>query len=168
MKLIFATKNSGKTRSCQKRSRKQSSKLKANKSKDRGRAGTGSSFLENALIKCKSVSETTGRPTIADDSGLVVPALNGRPGIYSARYSDREPVMRKMFKSSFRNKVYLRSQAYFFVVWFLWFLPMIPFPSLLKVYGKEKFWTHQQVRAASATTLYFIAGIWHDSGRAPC
>ena len=44
-------------------------------------------FIENALIKARHASAETGLPAIADDSGLVVPALGGAPGIYSARYS---------------------------------------------------------------------------------
>jgi len=48
---------------------------------------TGLSFIENALIKARHASEATGLTAIADDSGLVVPALGGAPGIYSARYS---------------------------------------------------------------------------------
>jgi len=44
-------------------------------------------FVENALIKARHASAETGLPAIADDSGLVVPALGGAPGIYSARYS---------------------------------------------------------------------------------
>jgi XTP/dITP diphosphohydrolase len=48
---------------------------------------TGTSFVENALIKARHAAIMTGLPAIADDSGLVVDALDGRPGIYSARYS---------------------------------------------------------------------------------
>jgi XTP/dITP diphosphohydrolase len=48
---------------------------------------TGLSFIENALIKARHASDSTDLPAIADDSGLVVPALGGAPGIYSARYS---------------------------------------------------------------------------------
>jgi XTP/dITP diphosphohydrolase len=48
---------------------------------------TASTFVENALIKARHASLQTGLPAIADDSGLVVPALGGAPGIYSARYS---------------------------------------------------------------------------------
>ena len=48
---------------------------------------TGSTFEENSLIKARTVAEAVGLATIADDSGLEVDALNGRPGIYSARYS---------------------------------------------------------------------------------
>jgi len=49
---------------------------------------TGLTFVENAIIKARNASEQSGLPAIADDSGLVVDALNGEPGIYSARYSD--------------------------------------------------------------------------------
>lgn len=48
---------------------------------------TGLSFLENALIKARHASKLGGRPALADDSGLVVPALDGQPGIYSARFA---------------------------------------------------------------------------------
>ena len=48
---------------------------------------TGLSFVENALIKARHAALQTGRAALADDSGLEVPALNGQPGIYSARYA---------------------------------------------------------------------------------
>jgi XTP/dITP diphosphohydrolase len=48
---------------------------------------TGSTFKENALLKARSVCNETGLPAIADDSGLCVDALDGAPGIYSARYA---------------------------------------------------------------------------------
>lgn len=48
----------------------------------------GLTFIENALIKARDAAKKSGLPTLADDSGLVVPALNGEPGIYSARYSE--------------------------------------------------------------------------------
>ena len=47
---------------------------------------TGETFYENALLKAKFVYENTGETAIADDSGLCVNALNGEPGLYSARY----------------------------------------------------------------------------------
>jgi len=47
----------------------------------------GSTFYENALIKAKTVSQTLNLPALADDSGICVEALNGEPGIYSARYA---------------------------------------------------------------------------------
>ena len=48
---------------------------------------TGTTFLDNALIKAEAAVEQTGLPAIADDSGLVVDALDGEPGVYSARYA---------------------------------------------------------------------------------
>ena len=47
---------------------------------------TGTTFEENARIKARAVMQATGLPAIADDSGLCVDALNGAPGVYSARY----------------------------------------------------------------------------------
>jgi len=43
-------------------------------------------FVENALIKARALAEKVGEPALADDSGLVVPCLNGAPGVYSSRY----------------------------------------------------------------------------------
>ena len=51
---------------------------------------TGSSFIENALIKARNASFQTNLPALADDSGLEVEALDGDPGIYSARYAGEE------------------------------------------------------------------------------
>ena len=50
---------------------------------------TGATFMENALIKARSVVEQTGFAALADDSGLVVDALNGMPGVLSARWAGR-------------------------------------------------------------------------------
>jgi XTP/dITP diphosphohydrolase len=50
---------------------------------------TGDTFAANALIKARAVSEATGLPAIADDSGLCVDALNSMPGIFSARWSGK-------------------------------------------------------------------------------
>ena len=47
---------------------------------------TGTTFEENSLLKARAVMEASGMPAIADDSGLCVDALNGAPGVYSARY----------------------------------------------------------------------------------
>ncbi len=47
---------------------------------------TGATFEENSMLKAKAVMEASGLPAIADDSGLCVDALNGAPGVYSARY----------------------------------------------------------------------------------
>ena len=52
-------------------------------------AETGSTFRDNALLKARAVSAHTGLPAVADDSGLCVDALNGMPGVFSARWSGR-------------------------------------------------------------------------------
>lgn len=51
---------------------------------------TGTSYLENALGKARALFDQVRRPVIADDSGISVPALGGAPGIYSARYGEKE------------------------------------------------------------------------------
>ena len=49
---------------------------------------TGTTFHENSLIKAQHAADATGLPALADDSGLAVDALDGAPGVYSARYAD--------------------------------------------------------------------------------
>lgn len=51
---------------------------------------TGATFTENAALKAEAASSASGLPSLADDSGLVVPALDGAPGIYSARWAGPE------------------------------------------------------------------------------
>ena len=48
---------------------------------------TGATFEENSLLKARTISKLTGLPALADDSGICVDALDGAPGLYSARYS---------------------------------------------------------------------------------
>lgn len=50
---------------------------------------TGLTFMENALLKAREGAARTGLPTVADDSGLAVDAMNGMPGVFSARWSGR-------------------------------------------------------------------------------
>lgn len=53
-------------------------------------AETGTTFVENALIKARAASEACGLPALADDSGLSVTALGGRPGVYTADWAERQ------------------------------------------------------------------------------
>ncbi|QHL91711.1 RdgB/HAM1 family non-canonical purine NTP pyrophosphatase [Sphingomonas changnyeongensis] len=54
-------------------------------------AETGQSFADNALIKAHAAAEGAGLPALADDSGLCVPALGGRPGVATADWAERQP-----------------------------------------------------------------------------
>ena len=51
---------------------------------------TGQTFIENALIKARAGAQASGLPTLADDSGLIVPSLGGAPGVYSSHYAGPE------------------------------------------------------------------------------
>lgn len=76
----------------------------------------GDSFEANAKIKAKYCFEKTGKPSLGDDSGLVVPALDGRPGIYSARYAgdhDFKANIRKVLEEMKDTK---EREAYFITV----------------------------------------------------
>lgn len=53
-------------------------------------AETGTTFVENALIKARAAAEKSGLPALADDSGLSVAALGGRPGVYTADWAERQ------------------------------------------------------------------------------
>ncbi len=54
-------------------------------------AETGTTFVENALIKARAAAEAAQLPALADDSGLSVTALGGRPGVYTADWAERQP-----------------------------------------------------------------------------
>ncbi len=65
---------------------------------------TGSSFLENASLKARSWAKETGFPALADDSGIEVNALDGRPGIYSARVASDDEGCRNWLLESLQGK----------------------------------------------------------------
>jgi XTP/dITP diphosphohydrolase len=87
--IIIATKNQGKLNEfkamLEPRGFEVSSILELNPELDIEE--TGASFRENAAIKAETLARQLNQPVIADDSGLMVDALDGRPGIYSARYA---------------------------------------------------------------------------------
>ncbi|NES86034.1 MAG: RdgB/HAM1 family non-canonical purine NTP pyrophosphatase [Moorea sp. SIO2B7] len=85
-KLIVATGNPGKLREMQEYLRDLDWKLEL-KPDDLDIEETGDTFMANACLKASQVAKITGEWAIADDSGLAVDALNGAPGIYSARYA---------------------------------------------------------------------------------
>lgn len=76
----------------------------------------GDSFHANALIKAQYCYEKTGQPSIGDDSGLVVEALDGRPGIYSARYAGDHDFAKNMAKVLDELGVTENRAAYFVTV----------------------------------------------------
>lgn len=85
MKLVLATHNPGKIREFSQMSQQQDIELLPMPD-DLDPEETGSTFMENALIKALAAARATNMPAVADDSGLEVDALDGRPGIRSARY----------------------------------------------------------------------------------
>ncbi|MDO4763636.1 MAG: RdgB/HAM1 family non-canonical purine NTP pyrophosphatase [Flavobacteriaceae bacterium] len=76
----------------------------------------GKTFHENALIKAKYCFEKTGKPSIGDDSGLVIPALGGRPGIFSARYAGAHDFDANMSKVLEEMQGVSEKEAYFITV----------------------------------------------------
>ena len=88
MKIVFASNNSGKIQELQSLLQPWNIELiPQNALNVTEIEETGLTFLENALLKARHASQQTGLPAIADDSGLEVAALQGAPGIYSARYA---------------------------------------------------------------------------------
>lgn len=78
---------------------------------------TGSTFMENALIKARALSRLTKLPVLADDSGLVTAALNGEPGIYSSRYAGENATDKENRDKLIRNlKGHADKSAYFTAV----------------------------------------------------
>lgn len=72
---------------------------------------TGETFAENSLLKSQTIAKELGIPCLADDSGLCVDALNGAPGVYSARYAPNrdfdkamERLLKEMSESSDKNR----------------------------------------------------------------
>ena len=78
---------------------------------------TGLSFIENAIIKARHASLLAHKPALADDSGLVVPALDGEPGIFSARYAGEQASDQENIQLLLHNMALLpaeQRQAYFY------------------------------------------------------
>ena len=76
----------------------------------------GDSFHANALIKAKYCFEKTGKSSLGDDSGLVVPALDGRPGIFSARYAGNHNFEKNISKVLGEMENVENRKAYFITV----------------------------------------------------
>lgn len=76
----------------------------------------GNTFHENACIKAEYCFKTTGKASLGDDSGLVVDALDGRPGIYSARYAGKHDFAKNMAKVLGEMEHEENRKAYFVTV----------------------------------------------------
>lgn len=77
----------------------------------------GSTFLQNALIKAKAFNEVVDIPVLGDDSGLIVPSLNGEPGVLSARYAgDTQDDLANINKLLYNMKDVSNRDAYFMTV----------------------------------------------------
>ena len=87
MKIALATRNAGKAAELQALLGDQYELVTMDQLGIDSPAEDGLTFVENALIKARYTSHQSGLPAIADDSGLCVDAINGEPGIHSARYS---------------------------------------------------------------------------------
>lgn len=89
--ILFATNNQGKVKELKKAFKKAGVDLDIKTNADLDNpphvAETGKTFEENAKLKAHALADFSGMPTIADDSGLIVDALNGAPGVRSARYA---------------------------------------------------------------------------------
>ena len=86
-KIILATGNEGKVRELNAMLKGHYNVISQNDMQVKEVPETGTTFIENALIKARNASLQTKLPALADDSGLQVEALNGEPGVYSARYA---------------------------------------------------------------------------------
>lgn len=90
-KIVLASNNPGKLREIQAVLDRQRYPLIAQSELQIGEvAETGTTFVENALIKARHAAQQSGRCALADDSGLEVDALQGAPGVYSARYAGEQ------------------------------------------------------------------------------
>ncbi|MBU6478246.1 MAG: RdgB/HAM1 family non-canonical purine NTP pyrophosphatase [Xanthomonadaceae bacterium] len=88
MKLVLASSNAGKLAELSELLAGSGIELAAQSELDIGEAReTGLTFVENAILKARHASRVSGMPALADDSGLCVDALDGAPGLYSARYA---------------------------------------------------------------------------------
>jgi XTP/dITP diphosphohydrolase len=95
MKIVLATHNPGKIREFSQMAAPHGIELLPMPD-DLDPQETGLTFMENALIKARAAATVTGLPAVADDSGLEVEALDGRPGIRSARYCEGSDADRRL------------------------------------------------------------------------
>ncbi|MBR4867781.1 MAG: RdgB/HAM1 family non-canonical purine NTP pyrophosphatase [Clostridia bacterium] len=76
---------------------------------------TGTTFEENAYLKAKAACDKTGLPAVADDSGLCVNALNGAPGVYSARYAGENATDKERYEKLLKEMEGITDRTAYFV-----------------------------------------------------
>ena len=119
-KILIGTHNIGKFREISFLLNKNIKKISPNSLKIKSPKETGNTFLANAKLKAKYFSKYVNFPVISDDSGLCIKALNGNPGIYSARLAKRhgsffkamETILEKMKNKKNRSAVFICSLSY--------------------------------------------------------
>ena len=114
-KIVLGTNNEGKVREIRKLLPK---RLNIDTPKRRNISSpkeTGSTFLENSLIKAKYFSNKTGEISLADDSGLEINVLNKKPGIYSARWAGKNSnfniAIKKVYRELKKKKLILTNKS---------------------------------------------------------
>ena len=119
-KILIGTHNIGKFREISFLLNKNIKKISPNSLKIKSPKETGNTFLANAKLKAKYFSKYVNFPVISDDSGLCIKALNGNPGIYSARLAKRhgsffkamKRILEKMKNKKNRSAVFVCSLSY--------------------------------------------------------
>ena len=119
-KILIGTHNIGKFREISFLLNKNIKKISPNSLKIKSPKETGNTFLANAKLKAKYFSKYVNFPVISDDSGLCIKALNGNPGIYSARLAKRhgsffkamKRILEKMKNKKNRSAVFICSLSY--------------------------------------------------------
>lgn len=116
---------------------------------------TGLTFVENALIKARHACASTGLPALADDSGLIVDALDGAPGLYSARYAGSptdDAANNAKLLHDMRDVPAERRTARFYAVIVLLRHANDPQPLICEGSWEGEIWTNCAAAMASATT----------------
>ena len=114
-KILIGTHNIGKFREISFLLNKKIKKISPNSLKIKSPKETGNTFLANAKLKAKYFSKYVNFPVISDDSGLCIKALNGNPGIYSARLAKRHGSFFKAMKTILEKMKNKKNRSAFFI-----------------------------------------------------
>ena len=120
---------------------------------------TGLTFIENAILKARHAATTTSKPCLADDSGLVVPSLDGEPGVFSARYAGEHsdfPAHINKLLSELDHRAPTQRKAYFICVLALVTHPKDPCPLI----AQGVWWGRIHTQAQGATGFGYDPIFW--------